>query len=132
MSTLVDVINRLFVYGSLRRAGGAFEWLLSHAAVDVRQGVLEDHALFGRELPYPFVRREAGKRVIGDVVELDTERLAEVLAAVDEYEGSGYRRVEIEVDVDGEKVAAFVYLAAPSVRLEEHSRIESGDWMMPI
>lgn len=124
--------NRLFVYGSLRRMGGAFERLLADAAIDVRDAVLDDHALFGWGLPYPFVRPESGRRVVGDVVEIDPDRIEEVLRAVDEYEGSDYRRVVVEVDADGESVTAYVYLAEYSVDLEERHRVESGDWMRPI
>jgi gamma-glutamylcyclotransferase (GGCT)/AIG2-like uncharacterized protein YtfP len=131
-SDLDLVNNRLFVYGSLRRMGGAFERLLADAVIAVRDGVLADHALFGWGLPYPFVRPETGHRVVGDVVEIDPERVEEVLKAVDEYEGSDYRRVEIDVDTDRETVTAFVYLADSSIELEERNRVESGDWMMPI
>ena len=127
-----SVNNRLFVYGSLRRMGGAFERLLADAAIEIRDGVLDDHALFGWGLPYPFVRPESGRRVVGDVVEIDPDRIEEVLEAVDEYEGADYRRVVVEVDADGETVTAFVYLAEQSVDLEERNRVESGDWMMPI
>jgi gamma-glutamylcyclotransferase (GGCT)/AIG2-like uncharacterized protein YtfP len=112
--------------------GGAFERLLADAAVDVSEAVLADHALFGWGLPYPFVRPERCSRVVGDVVEIDPDRIDEVLLAVDEYEGADYRRVEIEVDADGQTVTAFVYLADPSVELEERNRVESGDWMMPL
>lgn len=124
--------NRLFVYGSLRRMGGAFERLLADAALDVRDAVLDDHALFGWGLPYPFVRPESGRQVVGDVVEIDPDRIEEVLREVDDYEGADYRRVVVEVDADGESVTAHVYLAEPSIDLEERHRIESGDWMMPI
>lgn len=126
------VNNRLFVYGSLRRMGGAFERLLADAALEVRAAVLDDHALFGWGLPYPFVRPESGRRVVGDVVEIDPERIEEVLKAVDEYEGADYRRVVVEVDADGASVTAFVYLAEHFVELEERNRVDSGDWMMPI
>ena len=112
--------------------GGAFERLLAEAAIDVQDGVLDDHALFGWGLAYPFVRPEAGRRVIGDVVEIDPDRIDEVLRAVDDYEGDDYRRVIVEVDADGETVTAFVYLAEASVDLDERNRVESGDWMMPI
>ncbi len=124
--------NRLFVYGSLRRMGGAFERLLADAAIDVSDGVLADHALFGWGLPFPFVRPEHGRQVVGDVVEIDPDRIEEVLRAVDEYEGADYRRVEIEVDAAGQAITAFVYLAGPTVELGERNRVESGDWMMPI
>ena len=69
---------------------------------------------------------------MGDVVEIDPNRIEEVLEAVDEYEGADYRRVVVEVDADGETVTAFVYLAEQSVDLDERNRVESGDWMMPI
>lgn len=132
MIDLRGVNNRLFVYGSLRRMGGAFERLLADAALDVREAILDDHALFGWGLPYPFVRPESGSRVVGDVVEIDPQRIEEVLQAVDEYEGADYRRVVVEVDAEGETITAYVYLAEQSVELEERNRVESGDWMMPI
>ena len=112
--------------------GGAFERLLADAAIEVRDGVLDDHALFGWGLPYPFVRPESGHRVVGDVVEIDPDRIEDVLRAVDEYEGSDYRRVVVEVDADGETVTAYVYVAERSVELEDRNRVDSGDWMRPI
>lgn len=123
--------NRLFVYGSLRPLGGAFERLLEAASVSVTPAVLPGHALYGWGLAYPFVREEAGRRVVGDMVELDPALLENVLRAVDEYEGPEYRRVELEIDADGQRFTAIVYLADPAVELIEENRVPSGDWMMP-
>lgn len=123
--------NRLFVYGSLRPLGGAFDRLLEAASLKVVPAELPEHALYGWGLPYPFVREEQGHRVVGEMVELDPEMLQQVLRAVDEYEGSDYRRVELDIDADGERVTAIVYLADPSVELTEENRVSSGDWMMP-
>ena len=123
--------NRLFVYGSLRPLGGAFERLLEPASLKVVPAELPEHALYGWGLPYPFVREERGHRVVGEMVELDPARLEEVLRAIDEYEGSEYRRVELEIDADGTRVTAIVYLADPGVELTDENRMSSGDWMMP-
>lgn len=123
--------NRLFVYGSLRPQGGAFGRLLETASLRVTPAVLGEHALYGWGLAYPFVREEAGRQVIGEMVELDPAHLEAVLAAVDAYEGPEYRRVEVEIDTDGQRMTAIVYLADPAVELGEENRVLSGDWMMP-
>lgn len=123
--------HRLFVYGSLRPLGGAFDRLLADAAVSVHEAELEDHALYGWGLPYPFVAPEAGSRVVGSVVEIDPRRLEEVLAAIDEYEGGEYRRVEVDVDLTGQRVRTFVYVAGADVELSEDNKVQSGDWMAP-
>jgi gamma-glutamylcyclotransferase (GGCT)/AIG2-like uncharacterized protein YtfP len=111
--------------------GGAFERLLESASLSVSPAMLYEHALYGWGLPYPFVRSEAGHRVVGDLIELDPALLADVLRAVDEYEGPEYQRVVLDIDADGQRVSAIVYLADPTVELAEDNRVPSGDWMMP-
>lgn len=123
--------NRLFVYGSLRSLGGAFDRLLADAALGVHDAVLPDHALYGWGLAYPFVRERVGSAVVGEMVEIDPVRIADVIRAVDEYEGSDYRRVEVEIDADGNRVIAYVYVAESSVELGDANHVESGDWMRP-
>ena len=65
------------------------------------------------------------------MIELDPAHLESVLREVDAFEGPEYRRAEVEIDADGERVTAIVYLADPAVELVEENRVPSGDWMMP-
>lgn len=123
--------HHLFVYGTLRPGGGAFDSVLGHFAVSVSEAVLEDHALFGRGLPYPFVTPEPGARVVGALVELPPGRLEQALSALDAYEGDEYRRLVVDVGDLGDTVRAHLYVAAPHVELDQASRIPSGDWTQP-
>lgn len=123
--------HHLFVYGTLRPGGGAFASVLEPVAVSVCDAVLEDHALYGRGLPYPFVRPEPGARVVGALVELHPGRLEQALSTLDDYEGDEYRRSMVDVGGSDDTVRAHLYVAAPRVELDAASRIDSGDWMQP-
>ena len=121
--------HHLFVYGTLRPGGRAFDSIVEPMAVSVRDAVLHGHALFGRDLPYPFVTPEPGARVVGALVELSPGRLEQALGALDAYEGDEYRRLVVDVGDHDDTVRAHVYVAAPHVELDQASRIPSGDWM---
>jgi len=123
--------HHLFAYGTLRPGGGAFASILEPMAVSVSDAVLEGHALFGRNLPYPFVRPEPGARVVGALVELPPSRLEQALSALDAYEGDEYRRLVVDMEDSDDSVRAHLYVAAPHVERDEASRIHSGDWMQP-
>lgn len=126
------MLGLVFAYGSLRPGGEAYRRLLVGAVRAVTPGVLENHALYGRGLPYPFVRPEPGATVVGEIVELVTGRIAPTLEALDRYEGDEYRRVVCPVTpADGGRLEAWVYRAAETVALEPRHRIDTGDWRHP-
>lgn len=116
-------MRRLFVYGTLRPGGGAFERLLVGAVGSASPAGLPGHRLYGAGLPYPFVLPGPGV-VLGDVVSL-VPPVDRTLAVLDDYEGPEYVRVAAELD-DG--APAWLYRAAPSVALGEERLIPSGDW----
>ncbi len=119
-------MDRVFVYGSLRPGRDAFGVYLAGAARAVTPAILVDHALFGRGLPYPFVRSEPGRRVVGELVEIGESDA--VLARLDAYEGDEYIRARVVVDADGSQIEAWTYLAAPGVSLGEETLVASGVW----
>ena len=121
--------RHVFVYGTLRPDGDAFAPLLSTVATDIAEAVLDDHALYGEGLPYPFVVSEPGRRVVGALVGIEPDAVDATLASLDVYEGEAYRRATVEATAGGEAVACHVYLAAPDVPLSEEHRIASGDWL---
>jgi gamma-glutamylcyclotransferase (GGCT)/AIG2-like uncharacterized protein YtfP len=70
---------------------------------------------------------DADAVVHGDVFELHAAAADEVLAALDEYEGSEFRLMAVEVRMEDEtSVAAQAYLCAASVA--GLRRIGHGDW----
>lgn len=125
-----DVSAHIFVYGTLRPGGGAFHRFLAGYAVSHRAAVLEDHAIYGASLRYPFVTPEPGRRVHGDVISVPDSTLPELLEVLDDYEGGDYVRSRVEVTLEGaDPVDAWAYLAFPDVALPPSERIESGDWL---
>ena len=122
-------LRHVFVYGTLRPEGDAFEPLLSAVAMDVADAVLDDHALYGDGLPYPLVAPEPGRRVVGALIEIESGSIEETLDRLDAYEGEAYRRATVEATAGDERIECHVYLAAPHVPLSDGHRIPSGDWM---
>lgn len=116
----------LFVYGTLRSDGAAHAAILGDRVRDVDPASMPGYDLYGTGLPYPYVREGAG-RVHGELLMLEGGDA--VLRALDEYEGTQYRRVRVEVDVAGTGRRAWTYVARPEIELSPDTRIPSGDWL---
>lgn len=130
-------VRHLFVYGTLRRAGGGpARRLLEEGATFVGAarvpGRLYDLGDF------PGMREPASPedRVVGEVYELSAPD--ELLPRLDAYEGCApadppphpFRRsVRLAELEEGTRLPAWVYLYRPSVR--EARRIPSGDYLRP-
>jgi gamma-glutamylcyclotransferase (GGCT)/AIG2-like uncharacterized protein YtfP len=123
-----DPSARLFVYGSLRQGeSGEMAALLHRHARHLGAGTIRAglYAVSWYSVAAPC--GDADAVVHGDVFELDPAAAVEVLAALDAYEGSGFRLTEVEVRMaDETSVAARAYLSAASVA--GLRRIEHGDW----
>src|SRR5688572_13669288 len=79
---------RLFVYGTLRAEGEAFE--LMGSSIHEQTGVrLENYALYDHG-EYPFAIIQPGEFVTGDIFLVDPDRLE----MLDEYEGEMYIRIK--------------------------------------
>jgi gamma-glutamylcyclotransferase (GGCT)/AIG2-like uncharacterized protein YtfP len=119
---------RLFVYGSLRRGeSGEMAALLHRHARHRGEGTIRAglYAVSWYSVAAPC--SDADAVVHGDVFELDPAAADEVLAALDVYEGNGFRLTEVEVRMwDETSVTARAYLSAASVA--GLRRIEHGDW----
>lgn len=104
--------HRLAVYGTLRR-GEVNHHVVSGIAGTWRSGVVPGWVYeisWGPATGYPGLTLDAdGPAVAVDVIECDD--LERHLPMLDRFEGEGYRRVVSEVDVDGERVEAWVYEA---------------------
>ena len=113
----------VFVYGTLRR-GGSNEFRMAQARF-VANGAVRGR-LYRIDWYPGFVADEFGDIVVGEVYEAN----AETLAALDEFEGSEYRRVKVAVEVSGEggsKVQAWIWEWLGDA--SESQRIASGDWL---
>lgn len=123
-------IDRLFVYGTLRPAGSAFD-LISDLVVRHEPAVLVDHGLVGEGHRYPWCIEAPGQEVAGELLWL--ERVEEVLEAVDRYEGVDdpdpeYRRVLAEVMTSDGATSAWVYVGGPGVP-PNAAWVGGGDWL---
>ena len=121
-------MTRVFVYGSLRSGGAAHDAVLGDRVRDVRPASIPGYDLYGRGLPYPFVREGPG-RVHGELLEVAGGD--DTLRELDRYEGDEYMRRWVDVDAGDRRVAAWTYVATPEVDLPAASLIDSGDWLHP-
>jgi gamma-glutamylcyclotransferase (GGCT)/AIG2-like uncharacterized protein YtfP len=139
------VIQRLFVYGTLRPGQPNHERLLAGAVAWHRPAVLPNHQLLVAGLPFVADAIDGGQ-VLGDLLSLVPERHQALLRTLDRFEGyrpadprgSLYVREERQVAYDGGDgrtitAPAWVYLAGPlALRgLGEANRVPSGDWLGP-
>ncbi|HSJ29724.1 MAG TPA: gamma-glutamylcyclotransferase family protein [Acidimicrobiia bacterium] len=115
-------MHHVFVYGSLRR-GGSAEHLLGNLERVVAR--LEAHALYGRNLVYPFAVPDPASSVIGEIVTLASDA---TLHRLDAYEGDEYRRTVARAVTAAGPLPAWVWVAALPESLPEEERIDSGDW----
>ncbi|MEZ4587502.1 MAG: gamma-glutamylcyclotransferase family protein [Gemmatimonadales bacterium] len=125
----------LFVYGTLRRAGGHPAHAMvggqaSYLCTTRAPGALYDLGPYPGMAPAP-----AGETTVGEVYRLPAVGAADLLARLDEYEGVRstevdrcvYERRAIELPVEGRPRRAWTYVlraVPPGAR-----PIASGDWL---
>ncbi len=119
------MLDRLFVYGSLRRAATGIHPLLApdcrFVSMATCRGVMYDLG------PYPAVvpSLRAEDVVVGELYRLDDPQRA--LRRLDAYEGVRYRRDRRNVTTEhGARTDAWIYLYVGS--LEDGTRVPSGDY----
>jgi gamma-glutamylcyclotransferase (GGCT)/AIG2-like uncharacterized protein YtfP len=120
-----EACEMVFVYGTLRR-GGSNQWRMAQARF-MAEGVVRGR-LYRIDWFPGFVADENAGQVRGEIFMAD----ADTMAALDEFEGSEYRRVKIAVEnVDaidsGSIIEAWIWEWLGEVN--ESQRIASGDWL---
>jgi gamma-glutamylcyclotransferase (GGCT)/AIG2-like uncharacterized protein YtfP len=121
-----SVVDRLFVYGSLR-AGETARSLVTHYIVRSEPAVSQG-ALYAFADGYPGLLHEGTDRVVGEILWLD--KLAEALPLLDAYEGDDFIRVLSPVTAaSGEIMWCWAYLLADERFAQEAERIDHGDWV---
>ena len=124
------MIDRLFVYGTLRP--GARAYPMVEGAVERHQpAVLPGYGLVGEGHRYPWCIEAPGREVAGVLLWLnDPVRMLEHLdryEGVDE-DGPEYRRVALEVLTSDGECTAWVYVGGPGVPNDARP-VDGDDWL---
>jgi gamma-glutamylcyclotransferase (GGCT)/AIG2-like uncharacterized protein YtfP len=122
-----EVLDRLFVYGTLRQGQTARTLLANEITRCVKAHA--QGSIYAFPMGYPgFSDADPNGRVVGEVVWL-TE-LAATFGLLDAYEGQDFVRVIKQVALEtGEQVWAWVYMLADPTAIRLGTRIEDGDWV---
>jgi gamma-glutamylcyclotransferase (GGCT)/AIG2-like uncharacterized protein YtfP len=120
------IVDRLFVYGSLR-SGQAARSLIADHVIGSQPATVEGR-IYALADSYPGYLPGAIGAVVGEVMVLGD--LAAALALLDAYEGEEFVRALHEATLagDGSRVWAWCYVLASPDLAEGAELIESGDW----
>lgn len=121
-----EVLDRLFVYSTLRTGQTARSLIANHVARCVPASTVG--AIYAFPMGYAgFVEGEADRRVIGEVLWLTD--LPATFGLLDAYEGDDFARVIRQVELDtGEPVWTWIYVLAEPDTADHGALIEHGDW----
>lgn len=125
-STAVQaIVNRLFVYGTLRSGQAARSLIANH--VVAAEPAIARGRMFALSDGYPGFLPGPEGRVVGELMTLSD--LAAALALIDAYEGDEFTRSLQEVEIgDGQVVWAWCYVLSSPSLAEEGEVIPGGDW----
>jgi gamma-glutamylcyclotransferase (GGCT)/AIG2-like uncharacterized protein YtfP len=123
-----EVLDRLFVYGSLRQGQTA----RSLVANQIRrcEKASTTGVIYAFPMGHPgFVEGDGSGRVLGEVIWLS--ELAATFGLLDAYEGADFVRVIRKVTLDDthEQVWAWIYTLADPAAATFGTRIDDGDWV---
>jgi gamma-glutamylcyclotransferase (GGCT)/AIG2-like uncharacterized protein YtfP len=120
-----EIVDRLFVYGSLRRGQTARSLVAQHVsrwAPATTRGTL-----YAFPDGYPGLLEHGAGTVKGEVLWLTD--LASTLPLLDAYEGDDFIRVLREVELEGATQWCWTYVLADERLVEGAEKVESGDWV---
>ena len=122
-----EVLDRLFVYGTLRQGQTARSLVANQITRCVKAST--SGWIYAFPMGYPgYTEGDHGGKVIGEVVWL-TE-LAATFGLLDAYEGQDFVRVIKQVTLEsGDEVWAWVYTLADPGAVRLGTRIDHGDWV---
>src|ERR1051325_10066823 len=122
-----DVLDRLFVYGTLREGQTARALIANQITRCVKAHT--SGCIYAFPMGYPaYSEGDGSGKVHGEVIWL-TE-LAATFGLLDAYEGQDFARVIKEVTLEsGEIVWAWMYTLADPAAVRLGTRIEHGDWV---
>lgn len=124
------IVDRLFVYGTLRPNGHAYG-LVAPAVVRHQPAVLTGYTLVGEGHRYPWCIEAPGGEVAGELLWI--QEVEATLKRLDEYEGVSeaepeYVRAVADVLIGKATVSAWVYVGGMGVPGDVRP-IEQGEWI---
>jgi gamma-glutamylcyclotransferase (GGCT)/AIG2-like uncharacterized protein YtfP len=118
--------SKLFVYGTLKRAGVA-----NHLLTSMGMKFAGEATTFGHLYSlgaYPVLIPSDGKGLVqGELFSIPRVKDEEILARLDQYEGSAYRRKTLTVDSFGGTLVVLAYVLNGHLPLRA-KLIPSGRW----
>jgi gamma-glutamylcyclotransferase (GGCT)/AIG2-like uncharacterized protein YtfP len=123
-----EILDRLFVYGTLRQGQTARSLVANQITRCVK--AWSAGAIYAFPMGYPgYVENDGRGRVEGEVIWL-TE-LAATFGLLDAYEGQDFARVirQVHIEETGEQVWAWVYTLSDPSAVKFGSLIQHGDWV---
>jgi gamma-glutamylcyclotransferase (GGCT)/AIG2-like uncharacterized protein YtfP len=122
-----EVLDRLFVYGTLRQGQTARSLVANQVTRCVKAHT--SGAIYAFPMGYPgFFEGDGHGRVVGEVVWLS--ELAATFGLLDAYEGADFARVIRQITLEtGEEVWAWIYTLADPGAVKLGTLIPDGDWV---
>lgn len=121
-----EILDRLFVYGTLRRGQTARSLVANQITKTVKAWT--GGSIYAFPMGYPgFI--EGDGRVEGEVIWL-TE-LAATFGLLDAYEGTDFARVirKVNLEETGEEIWAWIYTLSDPTAVKFGTLIQHGDWV---
>jgi gamma-glutamylcyclotransferase (GGCT)/AIG2-like uncharacterized protein YtfP len=124
--TVLAVLDRLFVYGTLRRGERAWCQIEPYAAASELARCRGTMVAFERG--YPGLALAGDTVITGELVTLC--ELDAALAALDAYEGDEFTRRAIDVETAAGPVRAWVYAVEDHAVMASGTPVPGGDWVV--
>jgi gamma-glutamylcyclotransferase (GGCT)/AIG2-like uncharacterized protein YtfP len=121
----VAVLDRLFVYGTLRRGERAWCQIEPYAATSEMARCRGTMVAFDRG--YPGLALDGDTVIIGELVTLRDRETA--LAVLDDYEGDEFTRRAIDVETAAGPERAWVYAVEDHAIMARGTPVPGGDWV---
>jgi gamma-glutamylcyclotransferase (GGCT)/AIG2-like uncharacterized protein YtfP len=122
-----EVLDRLFVYGTLRQGQTARSLVANQVKRCVKAHTTG--SIYAFPMGYPgFSEGDGAGRVVGEVVWLSD--LAATFGLLDAYEGTDFARVIRQITLEtGEEIWAWIYTLADPGAVKLGTLIPDGDWV---
>ncbi len=125
-AAVVDrLLDRMFVYGTLRRGERAWCQIEPYAAASESARCRGTMVAFDRG--YPGLQLTGDAVITGELVTLT--RVAAALAWLDDYEGDEFTRREVDVETAAGPVRAWVYAVEAPAVIAAGTPVPGGDWV---
>jgi gamma-glutamylcyclotransferase (GGCT)/AIG2-like uncharacterized protein YtfP len=119
------VLDRMFVYGTLRR--GERAWCQVEPYATATETARCRGTMVAFAAGYPGLQLEGATAITGELITLVNVPAA--LAWLDEYEGDEFTRREIEVETAAGPVRAWVYAIEDRAVIAAGTPVPGGDWV---